>query len=208
MKVAIVLLTAGLLTWGTPARAEIFPGEEPEDETGLTLSPIRAGRLEVIPILSAGINDGGEVFYRGGVSVGYALSRLHQIGGAFVVGNRAYDRFGDQAEIVATPVPPVQTTAGYPVSAEDGFGSSLSGFYRLNIPLRLDRRTSPFLEVFAAKDYWGWAGVSEMGGGVGFRRSISNRTALTTRYTYIALFTDDRRLNRHVATVGVSMFFR
>ena len=207
MKNAIVVLAVGMLSWITPAHADFFPGEEPDDERGVTLSPIRAGRLEVIPILSAGINN-GEVFYRGGVSVGYALSRLHQIGGSFVVGNRAYDRFGDQNEIIETPVLPVQTTAGYPVSAEDGFGSSLSGFYRLNIPLRVDRRTSPFLEVFAARDYLGWAGVSEVGGGGGFRRSISNRTALTTRYAYVALFTDGQRLNRHVATVGVSVFFR
>ena len=208
MKLAIVFLTVGVSIWGTPAQADLFPGEEPEEETGVTLSPIRAGRLEVIPILSAGINDRGEVFYRGGVSVGYAFSRLHQVGGSFVVGNRAYDRFGDQTIVMETPVPPVQTAAGYPVSAEDGFGSSLSGFYRLNVPLRIDRRTSPFLEVFAARDYWGWAGVSEAGGGVGFRRSMSNRTALTTRYAYVALFNDGQRLNRHVATIGVSMFFR
>lgn len=208
MKLAIVFLTVGMSIWGTPARADIFPGEEPEEETGVTLSPVRAGRLEIIPILSAGVNDGGEVFYRGGVSVGYVLSRLHQIGGSFVVGNRAYDRFGDRTEVVETPVAPVQATAGYPVSAEDGFGSSLSGFYRLNIPLKVDRPTSPFLEAFAARDYWGWAGVSEVGGGIGFRRSMSNRTALTTRYAYVALFNDGKRLNRHVATVGVSMFFR
>ncbi|MDE2998784.1 MAG: hypothetical protein OXU79_06860 [Gemmatimonadota bacterium] len=208
MRLSIVLLIVGLLIRGTPAQADIFPGEAPEDETGATLSPIRAGRLEIIPILSAGINEGGEVFYRGGVSVGYALSRLHQVGGSFVVGNRAYDRFGDQTEIAGTPVLATQTRAGNPVSAEDGFGSSLSGFYRLNIPLRVDRRTSPFLEAFAARDYWGWSGVSEVGGGIGFRRSMSNRTALTTRYAYVALFNDGKRLNRHVATVGISMFFR
>ncbi len=208
MKIAIVFLTVAASIWGTPAQADIFPGEEPEEEAGATLSPIRAGRLEIIPILSAGINDGGEVFYRGGVSVGYALSRLHQIGGSFVVGNRAYDRFGERTGAIETPVTPVQTTAGYPVSSEDGFGSSLSGFYRLNLPLRVDRRTSPFLEVFAARDYWGWAGVSEVGGGIGFRRSMSNRTALTTRYAYVALFNDGERRNRHVATIGVSMFFR
>jgi hypothetical protein len=207
MRHAVIFLAAGILAWGTPAHADIFPGEEPDEGTGVTLSPVRAGRLEVIPILSVGISD-GSVVYQGGVSVGYSLSHMHQIGGAFVAGNRAYDRWGDRREIIETPQPPVQSTAGYPVSAEEGFGSSLSGFYRLNIPLKLDKRTSPFLEAFAARDYWGWAGVSELGGGIGFRRVLSSRTALTTRYSYVALFTGGQRLNRHVATVGVSMFFR
>ncbi len=207
MRHAVVFLTAGLLAWGAPANADIFPGEEPEEGIGVTLNPVRAGRLEVIPILSVGISD-GSVVYQGGVSVGYSLSRLHQIGGAFVAGNRADDRWGERREIIDTPRAPVQTTAGFPVTAEDGFGSSVSGFYRLNIPLKVDKRTSPFLEAFAGKDFWGWAGVSELGGGIGFRRVLSYRTALTTRYSYVALFTEGRRMNRHVATVGVSMFFK
>lgn len=207
MRFSVVFLTTGLLAWTHPAHADIFPGEEPDGEAGVTLNPVRAGRLEIIPILSVGLSD-GSVVYQGGVSIGVALSRLHQVGGAFVVGNRAYDRWGDRTDIMEVPQPPVQTRAGYPASAEDGFGSSLSGFYRLNIPLRVDRRTWPFLEAFAARDYWGWSGVSEVGGGVGFRRALSNRTALTTRYAYVALFTGDERFNRHVATVGVSMFFR
>lgn len=207
MRISVVFLTAGLLAWAGPAYADMFPGEEPESEAGVTLNPIRAGRLEVIPILSVGLSD-GSVVYHGGVSIGVALSRLHQVGGAFVVGNRADNRWDDRTEIIQTPQPPLRTRAGYPASAEDGFGSSLSGFYRLNIPLRVDRRTWPFLEAFAARDYWGWSGVSEVGGGVGFRRALSNRTALTTRYAYVALFTEGNRFNRHVATVGVSMFFR
>ena len=85
MRHAVVFLTAGLLAWGAPANADIFPGEEPEEGIGVTLNPVRAGRLEVIPILSVGISD-GSVVYQGGVSVGYSLSRLHQIGGAFVAG--------------------------------------------------------------------------------------------------------------------------
>ena len=207
MRISAVFLTAGLLSWSNPMHADIFPGEETDGGAGVTLNPVRAGRLEVIPILSVGLSD-GSVVYHGGVSVGVALSRLHQIGGSFVVGNRAYDRWGDRTEVIATPQPPVQTRAGYPASAEDGFGSSLSGFYRLNIPLRVERRTWPFLEAFAARDYWGWSGLSEVGGGVGLRRALSNRTALTTRYSYVALFTEDERFNRHVATVGVSMFFK
>ena len=207
MRHAIVFMTAGLLAWGTPANADVFPGEEPEDGTGVTLSPVRAGRLEVIPILSVGISD-GSVVYQAGVSVGYTLSRLHQIGGAFVAGNRAGDRWGERREIVETPQALVQTTAGYPATAEDGFGSSLSGFYRLNIPLKVEKHTSPFLEAFAGRDFWGWSGVSELGGGIGFRRVLSYRTALTTRYSYVAQFTEGQRLNRHVASVGVSMFFK
>ena len=207
MKISVVFVTAGLLAWAHPAHADNFPGEEPEREAGVTLNPIRTGRLEVIPILSVGLSD-GSVVYQGGVSIGVALSRLHQVGGAFVVGNRANDRWGDRTEIIQTPQPTVETRAGYPASADDGFGSSVSGFYRLNVPLRVDRRTWPFLEAFAARDYWGWSGVSEVGGGVGFRRALSNRTALTTRYAYVAQFTEDKRFNRHVATVGVSMFFR
>ena len=208
MKRAMVILTAGLLAFGAPALADIVQEEGPDEGVGgVTLNPVRAGRLEIVPIMSMRFS-GSTLVYQAGVSVGYSLSRMHQVGGSFVMGNRAYNRRANRREVLATPPGTVRNATGNALSIDDGFGSSLTGFYRLNIPIQVEKRTFPFVEAFGGRDFWGWGNVSELGGGVGVRKVLSDRTALTSQYSYVALFANGQRLNRHIVTAGVSMFFR
>jgi len=213
MKRWFVCLTVGLLAFGTPAQADIVGLEEEEEGIGgVNVSPIRAGRLEITPIMSLRFS-GGNFLYRGGVQVAYSINRWHQIGGSFVAGNRQYDRlarrdlspFGNQAQAFDNST--VDARGQY-LTVDEGFGSSVSGFYRLNVPIQIEKRTFPFVEVFGARDFWRWSGVGELGGGAGVRKVISKRTALNTMYGYSVLFTGGDRIKRHFVTAGVSVFFR
>ena len=208
MKRWLVCLAAGLLALTAPAQADIVGAEEEEPGVGgVTVHPIRGGRWEITPILTLRVS-GGDLFYRGGVAVAYSLNRHHQIGGSFVAGNREYDRrarrdfdaLGNQIDM-----PDVR---GNYFTMNENFGSSASAFYRLNLPMQIEKRTFPYLEVFGSRNFWGWGAVSELGGGAGVRRMLSNRTALNTTYGYSVLFADGQRIKRHVVTAGVSMFFR
>ena len=212
MKHWLMCLVAGLLALGTPARADVVGEEEKTGEGGVNIGPIRAGQLEVTPIMSVRFS-GSSLFYRAGVQVAYSISRWHQIGGSFIAGNRQYDRragldFSDRDSL--TPVLDNATidARGRYLTVDDGFGSSVSGFYRLNIPMKIKKRTFPFLEAFAARDFWGWGNVSELGGGAGTRQVLSKHTALNMMYGYSVLFAGEDRIKRHFVRGGVSVFFR
>ena len=205
----MVAFFVGLLMAAAPALADIEGVEESDDEgvAGVNLQPVRAGRLEVTPILTMRFS-GGNLVYRGGVAIAYSLNRYHQLGGSFVAGNRVLDRLADRDVPELAQNETTYNPRGRYLSVDEGFGSSVSGFYRLNVPIQVEKRTFPFAEVFAARDMWGWGDVSEVGGGVGVRKVMSRRTALTTQYAYSVLFADGERIGRHVVTAGVSMFFR
>ena len=187
-----------------PVSGQVIIDEETEGEIDLSpISGIRAGHLEINPIMSMRLS-GGAVVYQVGVALGYAVTRSHQLGGSFVMGNRLYDRTNRREVVVGAPL----TTSNSPrLSIDQGFGSSLTGFYRYNVPYQVDKRTFPYLEVFGGRDF-GWGDLSEAGAGVGFRRFVSRTTSLNTQYSYVALFADGERLNRHVITAGFSVFFR
>ena len=80
MKHWLMCLVAGLLALGTPAQADVVGEKEKTGEGGVTIGPIRAGQLEVTPIMSVRFS-GSSLFYRAGVQVAYSISRWHQIGG-------------------------------------------------------------------------------------------------------------------------------
>lgn len=210
MKHWLMYLVVGLLALGTPARADIVGEEETEGTGGINTGPIRAGQLEVTPIISWRFSS-GNFFYRAGIQVAYSINQWHQIGGAFVAGNR--DRFersglpGSQDDLQVIDNATVDARGRY-LSTSEGFGSSVSGFYRMNIPIKIQRRTFPFLELFAARDFWGWGNVSELGGGAGIRKMVSKRTAMNATYGYSVLFANNTRTPRHFVTVGMSVFFR
>lgn len=77
----------------------------------------------------------------------------------------------------------------------------------MNLPIRVDRRTFPYLEVFGGRAF-GWGDLSEADVGAGIRRFINSSTSVNSHYSYVALFADGQSLNRHIITAGVSVFFR
>ncbi len=207
MRRIVLFLTVVLLASGGPVQADFL---EPEvDPEGVEVfgagGPMRAGRLEISPIMSLRFS-GSTLIYRAGVTMAYALTRTHQLGGTFVMGNRAWDRANPREVVVGTPGDTHRVT-GRILSVDRGFGASLTGFYRYNIPYRIEKRTYPFVEVFGGRDF-GWGDVSEVGGGAGVRKFISRRTAMTSQYAFTVLFADGQHVTRHVVTAGVSMFFR
>ena len=203
----IARLSLVILVAGSPALADIItePDQSDEEIEGIRPGPYRAGRLEINPILSVRFS-GSAVVYRAGMSVGYWLTRGHQLGGSFVMGNRVWDR-ANRREVVVETTGGVRTLPGNTLSVDEGFGSSLTGFYRYNIPIQVKRRTYPFVEVFGGRDF-GWGDVSELGGGVGARKFVSRNTAWTTQYSYTVLFADGQHVGRHVISGGMSVFFR
>lgn len=211
MKRWWVCLAAALLMCATQAQADITGLSEDDEEgiAGVNVQPIRGGRWEITPIMSMRFSN-GDLFYRAGIAVAYSLNRYHQIGGSFVAGNREYNRLAsnDVTGITGSGEGDVQNIRGRYLTVDEGFGSSVSGFYRLNIPWQIERRTYPFLELFGARDFWGWGNVSELGGGLGVRKLVSRRTAFTTTYGYSVLFTGGQHIKRHQVTAGVSVFFR
>jgi hypothetical protein len=207
MRRAMLLLMALILVSGGPALADVTidgrpPEEDPEGIGGVMFDPIRAGRLEVTPVMAMSYANNGLV-YRAGVTVAYSLTRMNQLGGSFVMGNRVWDR-AIRREV--QDVPQVAARQGH-FSVDEGFGSSLTGFYRLNIPIEVEKRTYPYLEVFGGRDF-GWGDVSEVGGALGVRKFVSRKTAVTSQYSFSALFADGDHVTRHVVSAGVSMFFR
>jgi len=204
-----VCLTAVLVMCVTHTQADITGLAEEDDDSvaGIQVQPIRGGRWEITPIMSMRFSH-GDLFYRAGIAVAYSINRYHQIGGSFVAGNREYNRLVSSNPTGITNEDQVQNIRGRYLTVDEGFGSSVSGFYRLNIPWQIERRTYPFVELFGARDFWGWGNVSELGGGVGVRKLVSRRTALTTTYGYSVLFTNGQHINRHMVTAGVSVFFR
>ncbi len=212
MKYWLMCTIAGLLALGASARADVVGEEEKTGREGIDIGPIRAGQLEVTPIMSVRFS-GSSLFYRAGVQVAYSISQWHQIGGSFIAGNRQYDRRAgldtpDQDDLIPALDNATIDARGRYLTVDDGFGSSVSGFYRLNIPIQIKKRTFPFLEVFAARDFLGWGNVSELGGGAGTRQVLSKHTALTAMYGYSVLFAGEDRIKRHFVKGGVSVFFR
>jgi len=209
MKRWWVCLTAVLVMCFSQAHADITGLADDDDDSvaGVNVQPIRGGRWEITPIMSMRFSN-GDLFYRAGIAVAYAINRYHQVGGSFVVGNREYNRLAPNNVTGISNGDEVQNIRGRYLTVDEGFGSSVSGFYRLNIPWQIERRTYPYVELFGARDFWGWGNVSELGGGVGVRKLVSRRTALTTTYGYSVLFTDGQHIRRHMVTAGVSVFFR
>ena len=207
MRRTMTILMALIIVSGVPAAADVIVDDEPQEEEaggigGVTFDPIRAGRLEVTPIMSMSYANNG-LAYRAGMTVAYSLTRRHQLGGTFVLGNRVWDRATRQ-EVV--DVPRVDARQRF-FSVDEGFGSSLTGFYRLNLPFELEKRTYPYLEVFGGRDF-GWGDVSEVGGAFGVRKFVSRNLAMNYQYAFSALFADGDHTTRHVLSAGVSMFFR
>lgn len=212
MKYWLMCTVAGLLALGAPARADVVGEEEKTGREGINIGPIRAGQLEVTPIMSVRFS-GSSLFYRAGVQVAYSISRWHQIGGSFIAGNRQYDRRAgldtpNRDDLIPALDNATIDARGRYLTVDDGFGSSVSGFYRLNIPIQIKKRTFPFVEAFAARDFWGWGNVSELGGGAGTRQVLSKHMALNAMYGYSVLFAGGDRIKRHFVRGGVSVFFR
>ena len=68
MKHWLMCLVAVLLALGAPVRADVVGEEEKTGEGGVNIGPIRAGQLEVTPIMSVRFS-GSSLFYRAGVQV-------------------------------------------------------------------------------------------------------------------------------------------
>lgn len=211
MKRLGVFVLAGLMVFTLEAQADITGVSEESDGSvaGVDLGPIRGGRWEITPIMTMRF-AGGDLFYRAGIAVAYSINRYHQIGGSFIAGNRQYDRLAsrDISGIADQVAGDTKDIRGRYLTVDEGFGSSVSGFYRLNIPWQIERRTYPYIELFGARDFWGWGNVSELGGGLGVRKMVSRRTAFTTTYGYSVMFADGEHIKRHLITAGVSVFFR
>jgi hypothetical protein len=203
----LMTLLVAVLFLAVPVSADIMVDGETEDDFTLLDLPggIRAGQLEVTPLLSMSFS-GDDLIYRAGASVGYALTRSHQIGGSFVMGNRVNDRVNNNSGGVVTTPSVGSSSPGF--SFDEGFGGSLTGFYRFNVPFEIQEKTYPFVEAFGGRDFGGWGNVSEAGGGAGVRKMLSNRTALTSQYAYSVLFYQGDTFPRHLVSVGVSMIFR
>jgi hypothetical protein len=129
----------------------------------------------------------------------------HQLGGSFVMGNKLYTRTNRRQTVIQQ-----DTRIGGPTtesfSVDQGFGSSLTGFYRFNVPVEVSKRTYPHVEVFAGRDF-GWGNLSEVGAGLGFRKFVNRTTALTSQYSYVLLFAEGENLKRHVITAGFTLFY-
>lgn len=206
MRQMILFSMVALLAFGVPARADfVLPDEEPEEVEVVGMgSPMQAGHLEISPIMSVRFS-GSALVYRAGVTVAYSLTRTHQMGGTFVVGNRVWDR-ASLREVVVGPLGDTRNLTGLSLSVDDGFGSSLMGFYRYNVPFEIEKRMYPFVEIFGGRDF-GWGDVREVGVGAGVRKFISRHTAMTSQYSFTVLFAGGQRVTRHIVTAGVSMFF-
>jgi hypothetical protein len=148
------LLLAAVCFVSTPAFAQVGPDEAEDDWDVSPVGPIQAGRLEVNPIMSFRMSGGGMV-YQVGASVGYSLTRHHQLGGSFVMGNKLYTRTNRRQAVIQQDARIGGPTTGN-FSVDQGFGSSLTGFYRFNVPIEVSKRTYPHVEVFAGRDF-GWA---------------------------------------------------
>ena len=199
-----ISLFAVVFAVALPAPAEVIWDEEAEDGVDISpIGPIRAGHLEINPIMSFRMS-GGAAVYQVGASIGYAITRHHQVGGSFVMGNRLYNRTNRRQVVGVDNARIGGTTAN--VSVNQGFGSSLTGFYRFNLPCEVSKQTYPHLEVFAGRDF-GWGNLSEVGGGLGVRKFVSRTTALTSQCSYVVLFADSgANLKRHVISAGVTVF--
>jgi len=185
-----ISLFAVVFAVALPAPAEVIWDEEAEDGVDISpIGPIRAGHLEINPIMSFRMSGGAAVY---------------QVGGSFVMGNRLYNRTNRRQVVGVDNARIGGTTAN--VSVNQGFGSSLTGFYRFNLPCEVSKQTYPHLEVFAGRDF-GWGNLSEVGGGLGVRKFVSRTTALTSQCSYVVLFADSgANLKRHVISAGVTVF--
>lgn len=218
MRKLIVL--AALWLFAVSAAGAQIRGDQPDQEEigGLPMNPLRAGRLEVTPIVSVQYHGGG-VAVNVGASFGILIHPAHQLGGTFIYGNtvrqseavrtrsRALQR-EIEAVIGTTPsglMASVSNPAGIGIPSVQGWGASMTGFYRYNLPVE-QRKVRPFLQVFGGKDFRNGFDYTEVGGAVGARRIISSRAALTAQYGYSLLFLDGKTHRRSVASVGVSAF--
>jgi hypothetical protein len=204
MKRWLVVLVAFCFALPSTSLAQVGPDEADDDWNVSPVGPIQAGKLEVNPIMSFRMSGGGMV-YQVGAAVGYSLTRHHQLGGSFVMGNKLYTRTNQRQAVVGQDARIGSPTTGN-FSGDQGFGSSLTGYYRFNVPIEVSKRTYPHVEVFAGRDF-GWGDFSEVGAGFGFRKFVNRTTALTSQYSYVILFAGGgENLKRHVITAGFTVF--
>lgn len=196
-------LVLACLVGVSPAVGDVIWDEEADDIDISPIGPMKAGRLEINPIMSFRMS-GGTMVYQVGAAVGYSITRHHQVGGSFVLGNRLYSR-ANRRQVTPTDDIRIGGSASR-FSVDQGFGSSLTGFYRFNAPFEVSEKTYPHVEVFAGRDY-GWGDLSEVGAGLGFRRFVSRTTAMTSQYSYVLLFAEDEHVTRHVISAGFTVFF-
>lgn len=195
-------------------------GDLPEQEEigGLPMKPLRAGRFELTPIVSVQYS-GGRVAVNVGASFGFQISPAHELGGTFIYGNTLRQGEASQArdrvlrrrieEVTGNSSTQILAGAGIPggtgLPSERSWGASLTGLYRYNLPV--DRRSvRPFLQVFGGRDFRNGFDYGEIGAGIGARRAVSQRTAVTAQYGYSVLFLDGKTWRRSSASIGVSVF--
>lgn len=218
MRRSVCVAIASLLI-ASAAGAQIH-GDRPDPEGvgGVPLNPLRAGRFELTPILSTQYYNGA-LAVKVGASFGYLITRSQQLGGTFIYGNTVREsqtaRLRNSAvrrkiEDVISPTPG-QVLAGISdptrigLPSQRGWGASLTGFYRYNIPVE-HRRVRPFLSIFGGRDFHNGFDYSEVGGAIGARRALSPRLALTAQYGYSLLFSHGQTYHRNGASVGLSAF--
>ncbi len=193
-------------------------GDRPDQEVMGRLNPLRAGRFELTPILSAQFSGGG-LAVNVGASFGYLITASHQLGGTFIYGNTV--RESQTARLRNSAVrreieSAVGSTTGQVLAGisdptmigvpwQRGWGASLTGFYRYNVPVER-RKVRPFLSIFGGRDFHDGFNYSELGGAVGARKALSPRLALTAQYGYSLLFSNGQTYRRNGAYIGVSAF--
>ncbi len=202
------------------AGAQVIGDPSSEGEFGgVSLNPVRSGKFELTPILSTRYNN-GRVAVNVGASFGYLFTPSHQIGGTLVFGNTLRESQAirvrnsavrSQIEEAVSPttgqvLSNVSAPLGIGLPSELGWGASMTGFYRYNIPYER-RKVSPFLSVFGGRDFHNGYNYSELGGSIGARKAVSRRATLTMQYGYSFLFLDGGHEPRNIVSIGVSTFF-
>jgi hypothetical protein len=182
------------------------------------LNPLRAGRFELTPILSVQYY-GGAMAVNVGASFGYLITASHQLGGAFIYGNTVREsqtarlRSSAARREVENAVSPttgqvlagMNSLSGVGLPSQRGWGASLTGFYRYNVPVER-RKVRPFLSIFGGRDFHNGFNYSEVGGAIGARKALAPRLALTAQYGYSLLFSNGQTYRRNGVYVGVSAF--
>ncbi len=218
MRKSVCVAIVSLLM-ASAAGAQIH-GDQPDQEGvgGTPPNPLRAGRFELTPILSTQFYNGA-LAVNVGASFGYMISRSHQLGGTFIYGNTVREsqtvrrRNNAVRQLMEDAVGPttgqilagMSSLSGTGLPSQRGWGASLTGFYRYNVPVER-RKVHPFFSLFGGRDFHNGFDYSEVGGAVGARKALSPRLALTAQYGYSFLFSNGQTYRRNGASVGLSMF--
>ncbi|MBS11551.1 MAG: hypothetical protein CME19_08110 [Gemmatimonadetes bacterium] len=98
MKKWLSNVAVACLSLATTSHASTVIDGEGDDDIS-PIGPTKAGRLEINPIVSFRMS-GGNMIYQFGASLAYSLTRHHQLGGTFVMGNRLYSRTNQRQAVV------------------------------------------------------------------------------------------------------------